>query len=191
MKLRNTYNILDRFISYLRDREVQKNNNFKDISILDFGCGSNFQSIKKKYKKAKEVFLIDIHSKSFSDGKFTFINYQNNFEFLSKKLNTKKFDIIIMSAIIEHVDYPEKIINYLKKYLTNEGYFFLTAPSVYSKPVLEFLGFKLGIINSDLLSEHQRYYNKKKYVDLSKKTNLNLEKFYFFELKMNTAAILK
>ena len=94
MKLRNTYNILDKFIAYLRDREVQKNNNFKDMSILDFGCGSNFQSIKKKYKKAKEIFLIDIHSKSFSDGKFTFINYQNNFEFLSKKLNTKKFDII-------------------------------------------------------------------------------------------------
>lgn len=191
MKLRNTYNILDRFISYLRDREVQKNNNFKNMSILDFGCGSNFQSIKKKYKKAKEVFLVDIYSKSFSDGKFSFINYQNNFEFLSKKLNSKKFDIIIMSAIIEHVDYPEKIINYLKKYLANDGYFFLTAPSVYSKPILEFLGFKLGIINSDLLSEHQRYYNKKEYDDLSKKTNLNLEKFYFFELKMNTAAILK
>ena len=191
MKLRNTYNILDRFIAYLRDREVQKNNNFKDMSILDFGCGSNFQSIKKKYKKAKYVFLVDIHSKSFIDGKFTFINYQNNFEFLSKKLSSKKFDIIIMSAIIEHVDYPEKIINYLKKYLTNDGYFFITAPSIYSKPILEFLGFKLGIINSDLLSEHQRYYNKKEYSDLSKKTNLNLEKFYFFEFKMNTVAILK
>tara|TARA_E500000178_G_C16985387_1_gene737931 strand:- start:715 stop:1290 length:576 start_codon:yes stop_codon:yes gene_type:complete len=191
MKLRNTYNILDQFIAYLRDREVQKNNNFKDMSILDFGCGSNFQSIKKKYKKAKDVFLVDIHSKSFNDGKFTFINYQNNFEFLSKKLNSKKFDIIIMSAIIEHVDFPEKLINFLKKYLTDDGYFFLTAPSVYSKPVLEFMGFKLGIINSDLLNEHKRYYNKKEYDDLSQKTNLNLEKFYFFELKMNTAAILK
>ena len=191
MKLRNTYNILDRFIAYLRDREIQKNNNFKDMYILDFGCGSNFQSIKKKYKKAKNVFLVDIHSESFSDEKFTFINYQNNFEFLSKNLNSQKFDIIIMSAIIEHLDCPEKIINYLKKYLTNDGYFFLTAPSVYSKPILEFLSFKLGIINSDLLSEHQRYYNKNEYDDLSKKTNLNLEKFYFFELKMNTAAILK
>ena len=53
------------------------------------------------------------------------------------------------------------------------------------------MGFKLGIINSDLLSEHKRYYNKKEYDELSQKTNLNLEKFYFFELKMNTAAILK
>jgi SAM-dependent methyltransferase len=191
MEYKNTYNILDKLIAYLRNREVFNNNDLDNKYILDFGCGSDFNALKKRYEKTKETFLIDRCANSFREGKFTFVNYEDSIENLDNELKEKKFDIIIMCAIIEHLDHPEKIINYLKKYLTNDGYFFLTAPSVYSKPVLEFMGFKLGIINSDLLSEHKRYYNKKEYDELAKKTKLNLKKFYFFELKMNTAAILK
>lgn len=191
MEYKNTYNTLDKLIAYLRNREVLNNNDLDNKNIIDFGCGSDFKSLKKRYGKTKEAFLIDRCAESFGEGKFTFVNYEDRIEKLDDKLKNKKFDIIIMCAIIEHLDFPENIINYLKKYLNNNGYFFLTAPSKYSKPLLEFLGYKLGIINKELLAEHKRYYNKNEYVELSKKTNLKLEKFYFFEFKMNTAAILK
>ena len=33
------------------------------------------------------------------------------------------------------------------------------APSRYAKPVLEFLAFKLGVIDSDEILDHKRYFN--------------------------------
>lgn len=191
MQLKNTYSILDRFTAYLRDKEVQKNNNFKNISILDFGCGSNFEEIKKKYKLCSKVVLIDRWGEDFSDKNIKFFNYHDDFNIINQNLKDEKFDIIILAAVIEHLDKPEDIINFLKKYLDTNGYFLLTAPSKNSKWILEFMAYKLKIINADLVKEHKRYYNKNEYQILSKLTNLKLEKFYFFEFGLNSLAILK
>jgi hypothetical protein len=79
----------------------------------------------------------------------------------------------------------------MKKFLNKDGYFLLTAPSVHSKWLIEFLAFKLRVINANLVREHKRYYNKQQYETLSAMSGCELEKFYFFELGMNTAAILK
>ena len=191
MKLKNTYSILDRFTAYLRDKEVQKNNNFKNMSILDFGCGSNFEGIKKKYKLFSKVVLIDRWGEDFADKNIKFFNYHDDFNIINQNLKDEKFDIIILAAVIEHLDKPEDTINFLKKYLDTNGYFLLTAPSKNSKWILEFMAYKLKIINADLVREHKKYYSKNEYQILSKLTNLKLEKFYFFEFGVNTLAILK
>jgi hypothetical protein len=38
----------------------------------------------------------------------------------------------------------------------------MTIPSVYSKPVLEFLAYKLKIISKDEILDHKQYYDKSK-----------------------------
>jgi len=191
MKLLNKYNILDQVIAYLRNKELLKNNRIKGKKILDFGCGSNFSQITKRYKDAKEIVLIDRVGNNFTKNNLKFINYKNNIKNIDKFLNNKKFDIIILSAVIEHLEHPEKILKYLKKFLNPSGYFFLTAPSKKSKFLIEFLAFKLKIINAALVREHKRYYDLHEYKKLSKKSSCKILKFYFFELGMNTAAILK
>ena len=60
-----------------------------------------------------------------------------------------------------------------------------------SKVILEFLAFKLGVINADLVREHKRYYDKNEYDILSKKTDSIIKKFYFFQLGLNTVCILR
>ena len=191
MKLLNKYNLLDQFIAYLRNKELLKNNRIKGKKILDFGCGSNFDQISKRYKDAKEIVLIDRVGNNFTKKNLKFINYKNNIKNIDKFLNNRKFDIIILSAVIEHLEHPEKILKYLKKFLKPSGYFFLTAPSKKSKFLIEFLAFKLKIINAALVREHKRYYDLNEYKKLSKKSSCKILKFYFFELGMNTAAILK
>ena len=191
MKLLNDYNILDQLIAYLRNKELLKNGRIKGKKIIDFGCGSNFQNIEKRYKDAERVILIDKLGKNFSKKNMTFINYENKLTNIDHELKEEKFDIIIFAAVIEHLDKPEIIIKHMKKFLNKDGYFLLTAPSVHSKWLIEFLAFKLRVINANLVREHKRYYNKQQYETLSAMSGCELEKFYFFELGMNTAAILK
>lgn len=187
----NKYNILDQLIAYLRNKELLKKNRLNNKKILDFGCGSNFYEIRKRYKSCSKVVLIDRLGEDFINENVKFFNYDDNFDILKEKLVDEKFDIIILAAVIEHLDKPCEIINLLKNYLDSNGYFLLTAPSRYSKWILEFMAYKLNIINADLVREHKRYYDKKEYQKLSKLTNLKLQEFHFFEFGLNTFAILK
>lgn len=187
----NKYNYLDKIVAFVRNKELLKNINIVNKDILDFGCGSNFNNIFKRYKSAKNVFLIDRVSKSFKFNQYHFLNYEEDLNSIKKFISDNKLDFIIMSAIIEHMDNPEITINFLKQFLKPQGMFLITAPSVHSKWLLEFMAYKLKIINSELVKEHKRYYDLSEYETLAKKTNLKLEKFYFFEFKLNTFAILK
>ena len=191
MKFLNSYNILDKIISFIRNYELLKDKRLNGKSIIDFGCGSDFQAISKRYTETSKAVLIDLYGDDFTKNNIKFINYNNNLNKIDIELKNEKFDIIILAAVIEHLDNPEVIIKYLKKFLNKNGYFLLTAPSIYSKPILEFMAFKLNIINADLVKEHKRYYNKHEYIDLAKKTESNLINFKYFLLGMNTIAILK
>jgi 2-polyprenyl-3-methyl-5-hydroxy-6-metoxy-1,4-benzoquinol methylase len=191
MKFFNSYNILDKLISFIRNYELLKNKRIIGKKIIDFGCGSNFQNITKRYSKASKAVLIDLYGDNFIKNNIKFINYHKDLNKIDIELKNEKFDIIILAAVIEHLDSPAVIIKYLKKFLNENGYFLLTAPSIYSKPILEFMAFKLNLINADLVKEHKRYYNKDEYIDLAKKTESNLINFKYFLLGMNTIAILK
>lgn len=191
MKFLNSYNILDKLISFIRNYELLKNKRIIGKKIIDFGCGSNFQNITKKYSKASRAVLIDLYGDDFIKNNIKFINYNKDLNKIDIELKNEKFDIIILAAVIEHLDNPAAIIKFLKKFLNKNGYFLLTAPSIYSKPILEFMAFKLHLINEDLVREHKRYYNKDQYINLAKETESNLINFKFFLLGMNTIAILK
>ena len=55
---------------------------------------------------------------------------------LSKKIGNKKFDIIVMMGVIEHLEFPLKEINIIKKYLHKGGLVVLWTgdyDSIYSK----------------------------------------------------------
>jgi len=187
----NSFNLLDKLIAYLRSRELKKNFSVNNKKVLDFGCGSNFKQLKKIYKNCESTTLVDVVSDDFIENNVTFVNYKNDFNILNEKIKNNFYDFIVLSAVIEHLDKPEDILNILKNKLNKNGLFFLTAPGKKSKPILEFLAYKIGIINADLVREHKRYYDKNEYEILSKKTDLSIKKFYFFEFGLNTACILK
>jgi len=191
MKFCNSYNILDKIVAFIRNYQLLKDKRLNGKSIIDFGCGSDFQTISKRYSRTFKAVLIDLYGDDFTKNNIKFINYNNNLNKIDIELKNEKFDIIILAAVIEHLDNPEVIIKYLKKFLNENGYFLLTAPSIYSKPILEFMAFKLNLINADLVKEHKKYYNKDEYIKLAKKTESNLINFKYFLLGMNTIAILK
>ena len=190
-KYNNSFNSLDKLIAKLRQREMKKNISLKNKNILDFGCGSNFKKLISVYKDCQSITAIDRTGSDFKIKNFYFYNYQDDLNILEKKIMHQKFDAVILSAVIEHLDKPELVLNILKKRLSDDGIIFLTAPSWASKPILEFLGYKLNIINADLVREHKRYYDLDEYKKLSKLIKMDIKKFYFFQLGLNTVCILR
>ena len=67
----------------------------------------------------------------------------------------------------------------------------ITVPSKISKPVSEFLAFKMHIINEIEIKDHKHYYNKKDLYDLFKHTNLKIIKHHYYQLGLNNFCLLK
>ena len=191
MTYNNNYNALDKIIASFRSKEIKRNINLKGKKILDFGCGSNFSELKERYTECTNVYLVDKIGGNLNEGNLSFISFNGDIQKLDKALPNKYFDHIFLLAVVEHLDYPERILNMLKNKLTNDGFIFLTAPGKKSKWILEFMAYRLKIINAELIREHKRYYDLNEYKKLSTLTNMKILKFYFFEFGLNTVCLLK
>lgn len=114
--------------------------------LLDIGAGiGKFISNARKYfnvtgvevsdeaiKQAKELYDLDLIK-----GEFELIDFEG-----------KKFDIISMSQILEHVPYPGKTLDVIKKNLVKGGIIFITVPNeaAYSlRMILAGLFSKIGL----------------------------------------------
>ena len=191
MTYNNNYNALDKIIASFRSKEIKRNINLKGKKILDFGCGSNFRELKERYKECANVSLVDKIGDNLNEGNLNFINFNGDIPKLDKILPDKYFDHIFLLAVVEHLDHPENILNMLKNKLTTDGFILLTAPGKKSKWILEFMAYRLKIINAELVREHNRYYDLDEYNKLSALINMKIIKFYFFEFGLNTVCLLK
>ena len=97
-----------------------------------------------------------------------------------------------MLAVLEHLDEPIKILREVERVLRPRGRLLLTVPSWYAKPVLEFLAFRLGIINKDEITDHKTYYNKKDLFDLvSQLSNMEPERHEYFQIVFNNFMVCR
>lgn len=63
----------------------------------------------------------------------------------------------------------------------------MTVPSVWSKPVLEFLAYRLRVIAEDEIRDHKTYYDRAKLVSALVRAGFDLKKIRhsYFQLGMN------
>jgi 2-polyprenyl-3-methyl-5-hydroxy-6-metoxy-1,4-benzoquinol methylase len=109
------------------------NKTFDELSILDYGCGTGVypklaEILGFEKISAFDAMYTDGHQLSYETANFTNINVISDVDQLSQ--NTK-FDIIICTAVIEHVVSVKKIFNDFKK-LSKPGTILL-----FSNPVMD------------------------------------------------------
>ena len=94
-----------------------------NIKILEFGSGWGFWS---KFMKSKSL---SISTCEFSENRHQHLikSEIKNFKYL-EEINDK-FDLIYSEEVLEHVTYPLKILNQLKKKLKEGGFMFHRFPS--------------------------------------------------------------
>lgn len=105
----------------------------KDLLILDVGAGSHSASITKKWLPACHYTGIDI-SKSYNNDEADFKAMDEFIEMDLTKLNFEKipenkYDMIVMSHVIEHLHNGDKVIAGLLSKLKKGGIIYLEFPS--------------------------------------------------------------
>jgi 2-polyprenyl-3-methyl-5-hydroxy-6-metoxy-1,4-benzoquinol methylase len=96
--------------------------------VLDFGCDSGWLANKiKKAAPEKQVFGADINTAALKHAKKWYKKvefYEINKEFFKKN----KFDIVIVSHVLEHIKEREDFMKNLSKILSNNGKIIIAVP---------------------------------------------------------------
>jgi len=115
-------------------------------SVLDIGCSvGTFLNCCEK-SGFKEIYGTDLNKK-------TNAICRNNYGYnVSSKIPNKKFDLINMSDLIEHVYNPKEFLLKMKDNLNDKGVIAITTPNI-SNPLNKIINIKP--------EEHQYYFSKK------------------------------
>jgi 2-polyprenyl-3-methyl-5-hydroxy-6-metoxy-1,4-benzoquinol methylase len=107
-------------------KEFAQFDEWKDKSVLELGCGIGTDSIEFA-KAGANITITDISENSIDIAKQRFNvygypvqAYVGNLEDLSSFVPLKKYDLIYSFGVIHHTEFPEQIIEQIKKYCHSE-----------------------------------------------------------------------
>lgn len=142
---------------------------FQGKSILDLGCGVGSVSLYLAHS-GYDVTGIDISINAINAARKAQKNLNiKNVKFIlgdvSKKKFNKKFDVVILSEVIEHIKDDSALLRNVYKILNKNGLMIITTPSK-SAPL-----YRLGVLgNFDRRVGHLRRYNRTELVELISKS---------------------
>jgi len=104
-----------------------------NISALDIGCSNGFKTklLLDKYKNITTIYGIDIDENAIKEAND---NFKNNKKYLfeTKTIeelnNNKKYDIIILSYVLQHLENPKDFLLKLKTFLSDRGVLIIKVP---------------------------------------------------------------
>lgn len=172
------WNALDKFIAQIRYKVVEKYVPVNGI-VCDIGCGQEADFLVKNSIRIKRGYGFDFKIEDQIKGN---IVIKNNKNMVGTGLDAELVDVVFMIALLEHLDEPNIILAECNRILKKGGKVVLTTPTRLGKIFLEFMAFKLHIINEDEILEHKHYYTKNEIFDLFEKngfTKYNYKKFTF------------
>lgn len=164
-------------------------------SVLDVGCGEGkflkFVDHNTRYigidnnNECIEKIKNDISKEK------VYPNCEFRHLFLDEHVNIEgKFDNIIMLAVIEHLDFPEKVLKRLKENLSSHGRIIITTPG----PMAQFIhriGSGIGMFDKDARDEHKVILDKEELYKLAEYIGLKVEHYSSFEFGLNNLIVMK
>lgn len=175
--------ILEPVFRMLRTGKVRKHLR-NDMTVCDIGCGDgSFLCAISPYisqgygfdKKAKERSFDNIVIKKAR---------------IDKKvpLDSDTMDCVSMMAVLEHLEDPAKVLQECHRILKPGGRILLTTPSPPAKPILEFLSYRLNIVNPEEIRDHKRYFSKRDLRDVLDQSRFREINVRTFEVGLNNFA---
>jgi len=180
---------MKKFEEYLNRRRLEITKPYIKGSVLDIGCGpattytslkiENYSGIERNLdsvKKLKEKFPL---------AKF----YVKDIE--KERLNfNKKFDTIVLLAVIEHIGNTKILYKEIKKSLKMKGKLVMTTPTPFGNFIHTILSF-IGLTSKHAAKEHVNICSRMKFIGIAKKYGFKIIKYKQFELWCNSLIVLE
>ena len=179
------FNALDLFISRWRSRIVSRHINEGD-RVLDFGCGHQALFLHSVQKTIKQGIGMDYDaepSHPAANIEIQNFHFKEKFEFPDASL-----DQVAILAVLEHIPLNQVATLFLefRRILKSGGKVLITTPTPASKPVLEFLAFKLKIISAPEIADHKHYYSRSDMQQLAEQYDFKCNTSQTVQLGMNS-----
>ena len=155
---------------------------FPECKLLDVGCGREARFLKSVEPYIASGTGVDFKAPDLETKKLKTITVT-----LNDKLpfEDDSFDVVSLMAVLEHLEKPLDILKEIRRVLRKGGVLIGTVPSKTAKPVLEFLSYKLGIVNEAEIRDHKQYFNKKDLADIFSEAGFGKVEHRYFQFWMN------
>lgn len=183
------FNALDLFICRWRSRIVRRFIRPR-TTLLDFGCGHQalfLLSVAPDLQLGIGVDYDAAPSRPAPNVEVRQFHFKDRFEFPDAT-----FDQVTILAVLEHIppDQVDTLFREFRRILKADGRILITTPTPASKPLLEFLAFKLKIISGPEIADHKHYYSRADIADLATRQELACEAYLTFQFGLNSFASL-
>jgi 2-polyprenyl-3-methyl-5-hydroxy-6-metoxy-1,4-benzoquinol methylase len=156
---------------------------YPQCTMLDIGCGWEARLLRELEAHIGRGVGIDFKAPNIKTERLETISAVLKGDLPFKE---NSFDLITMLAVLEHLEHPEVILKEIARLLRPGGGLLITVPSWYAKPVLEFLAYRMGIVNPDEIRDHKRYFNREDLFDLIRATpGLKVVTHEYFQWRFN------
>lgn len=130
-------------------------------TVVDLGCGYNacFLMRLQKLNKFDSLVGVDISINKNLCNDVVILKFADLNNVLP--LYDQSTDAVTSLAVIEHLTNPQEHLNEVFRILKDGGKFILTTPAPIAKPVLEFLSYKLHLVDKVEIDDHKQYLSLK------------------------------
>jgi ubiquinone/menaquinone biosynthesis C-methylase UbiE len=155
---RNPEPLLEPLLRWLRLRRVIAEISESAI-VLDVGCGRKAAFLRAIAPRIQQGYGVDFKVVEFQTHNLKAIQVHLGEEL---PFEDASFDVVTMLAVLEHIEHEQAILKEIYRVLKPGGKLVLTVPSVWAQPVLEFLSYRLRIVDEAEIRDHKRYYDRQK-----------------------------
>lgn len=179
-----SWGIIDEILKNWRTGKIKKLVP-KDSIVCDIGCGMSGNLLKTLSPYIIKGIGFDKKVSSSDSEKIELRNLDIDKDI---PLPAESVHCVTMLAVLEHLNYPQNILCECFRILKPSGILILTTPSPASKPLLEFLAFKIGLICKEEIVDHKTYFSKEELMNLFKVAGFNTKDVVIrsFQLGFNT-----
>lgn len=178
---------LEGALTWLRTRKIFEGTAGKDV--LDFGCGRSLKTLRALEGIAKTRTGFD---PCFYGNEITETDGIRVVGALDHMGQSSPFNCVTALACFEHLEQDELVgaLQALTKVTTPDAQIFGTVPRPPAKPVLEFLAYRLGLIDPSQILDHKIYYDRKTLEKTVARGGWLMNRYEKFQLGFNSFFVL-
>ncbi len=159
--------------------------------VLDVGCG--WASIPDLLAPGQQYVGVDGNPTMIAYGQKKYPQHRfftRNVDTQPLALSEACFDTVILSAVIEHLQQPERILHEIRQVLAPQGNLLITTPTPWGD-FLHHLGSLLRLFYAESVLGHVKVFNQKSLRDIAEQCGFEVVEYRTFALGANQVAVCK